>query len=599
MMTRKLLAFVVAAAVVGLIALVYWPAHSAGFVWDDKTCLHDAAWLRTGDSWKQYIWSGFCDWSNYFRPLIVALFVAEVRVFDVAPEPMHLISLALHLINTLLVGLLARMLCLQRGRTSNLLTAAAMLLYGLHPALIEPVVWISSQAELVVTLLTLLALLANTLLKHTAIRAFIVAACFLLAAGAKESAATLPLLLVLFDWMRLDTTSNTGRIAEIRQLWQRQWPVYLSVLAVGIAYLALRFGILGFLLQPTSGAPLFSLARWQTVGFVYLTYWRIIVWPMVDLGPTHEFDPGRFATFDAASAVIDLAAATIFLAGLFAAYKRKPVGYLIVAATVALLPVLHLVPVQFDPSLYHERYTMMATALVLALLPRVASTISLPAPTLRTSVIATATLGLLWLGIAVTNIRVTLPLWSDETKLWQWAAQENPASSRVKNNLLASYIKINDQVRAHALADVLLAQAHPCPECMLNVADLAIADGNLARVKTAMSKAEKAITPITPARHLQAFVLATGVMHEMEHDTDGAAEAYHDAIAMDPLDPTARISFALFLARQGKVTEARAAMDETLPLFPPDTREARREEFEQTLTAAMSAQTPLAPQKDR
>ncbi len=37
----------------------------------------------------------------------------------------------------------------------------SMLLYGIHPALIEPIVWIGCQAELMVTLLTLLAILFN------------------------------------------------------------------------------------------------------------------------------------------------------------------------------------------------------------------------------------------------------------------------------------------------------------------------------------------------------------------------------------------------------------------------------------------------------
>ena len=62
---------------------------------------------------------------------------------------------------------------------------------------------------------------------------------------------------------------------------------------------------------------------------------------------------------------------------------------------------------------------------------------------------------------------------------------------------------------------------------------------------------------------------------------------------MDPLEPIAHTGFALFLARQGKVTEARAAMDEALPLWPPDAREKCRQEFERTLAAAINS-TPTA-----
>jgi len=94
-------------AILAIVVVVYWPVSHARFVWDDNTCFHDSAWLREGSNWVNYALRGFCDWTNYFRPLVVALFVAEVRSFDVSPGPMHLVSLALHLANTLVVGLLA------------------------------------------------------------------------------------------------------------------------------------------------------------------------------------------------------------------------------------------------------------------------------------------------------------------------------------------------------------------------------------------------------------------------------------------------------------------------------------------------------------
>jgi hypothetical protein len=144
-MSSKFLLPTVTLIIICLIAIIYWPTHLAGFVWDDKIFLHDAAWLRYGDNWKHFIFQNFNDWENYFRPLAVALFVAEVRIFDVAPGPMHLVSLGLHMVNTLLVGLLAGKLYAETTSTTkpSLLVYVAMLAFGLHPALIEPVagVW--------------------------------------------------------------------------------------------------------------------------------------------------------------------------------------------------------------------------------------------------------------------------------------------------------------------------------------------------------------------------------------------------------------------------------------------------------------------------
>ena len=137
------------AAIVAL-AVIYWPASHGGFVLDDSTQLHDEAWLR-GKDWYVFVFRGFNDWSNYFRPLVVALLAAELRVFDGAAQPMHLVSIGLHLSNTLLVGLLARHAC--KGYDAPAYSATIpMLVYGLHPALIEPANWVGLQFDLVVIL---------------------------------------------------------------------------------------------------------------------------------------------------------------------------------------------------------------------------------------------------------------------------------------------------------------------------------------------------------------------------------------------------------------------------------------------------------------
>src|ERR1700754_473078 len=98
---------IITLAVLAVIALLYSPVRHAGFVWDDLLDFQQMPWLRTGDQWKQIIFRGFNDWAYYFRPLIVAFFTLQIRLFDVAPGPMHLVSLAMHLLNTFIVGLLA------------------------------------------------------------------------------------------------------------------------------------------------------------------------------------------------------------------------------------------------------------------------------------------------------------------------------------------------------------------------------------------------------------------------------------------------------------------------------------------------------------
>jgi len=442
----------------------------------------------------------------------------------------------------------------------------------------------------------LLGLLANAKINRLPMRTLTVAVCFFLAACAKESAATFPLLLFLFDWIQTDEPQDqSGLLARVRAIWQRQWPVYAAVLSAGILYLALRFAALGFLLD-TSRSPVVALpAQVQTVAYTLLTYWRILVWPMTGLAPTHDVDPARFTPFSVASVSVDLAVLAMLLAGIYGTCKRNPFGYAILAVTVALLPVLHILRVQFDPSLYHERYIMLGLALALSLLPRMVDAILPPSAKLHLAAFAGGAFGLIWLSMAVVNIHATLPLWSDDTRLWQWDVLANPGSDTARNNLLANYIDHHDHVHARALADELLAREIPCAPCMINVAAAAMDEGDLTRAKTAMARAEKAMAESPndpPTSLLQSFILVTARLRELEHDTVGADDAYHDAISMGPLDPQSQTAFALFLARQGKAAQARAAMDETLQLWPPDVRARREREFEQTQAAAAKPALP-------
>lgn len=596
-MNRRLYTTALALSILGFVAIIYWPISHAGFVWVDKTLFQNAAWLRYGAGWKQLIFHHFYDWVNYFRPLVVAAFVAEVRVFDVSPGAMHLVSLALHLGNTCVVGMLALRLTMNNGSENlrRILSRVAMLLYGLHPALIEPVVWISCQAEQLVTFFWLLGLLVNFSVRATALRAVAVAVCFFLAACAKESAAGFPLTLTLLDWISLGAvTANTRPLCKVGALLRRQWPTYLAVAVSGIAYLALRYWAMGFLTQGSGAEPLLSWSRVQTVCYLFLTYWRVLVWPMVELGPLHIVDTRQFATVNATLLVVDIAALGILCAGAWLVWKRRVLGGLIAAVGIALLPVLHIIPVDFDLSLYHERYAMTATAMACALLPGVLTVDFQHARSLLGAVMA-STLVAIWLALGIANIRITVPLWSDDSKLWSWELTQHPDSILAQDHLLAVYVERDDRAHAHVIADLLLKEKPACADCMLNVAALAVNEGDVPRLQAALELARPLMRSTDPVRQQQAFITAMGQLHELQGDAQAAIYAYQDAIRMDALQPLVRMDLALLLARQGKTEDARNVMEVALPLFAPDQRDQRRKEFEAALNA-LSASTPTPSQ---
>ena len=582
-------------AVLALTAFVYGPVRGLGLVWDDKPLLHDKAWLREGNEWISIALHGLADWTNYFRPLGVALFTAEARLFDAAPAPMHLLSLGLHLLNTLLVGTLARSMLKRIGDRSNatLLPYVAMLLFGLHPALIEPIAWISSQCELLVTLFTLLGLVANATLRHKFARAIVVALCFFLAACAKEAAVSFPLLLLTFDWISTGEEFQRSGAAGpkraryiFRALLRRQGLVYLSVFLAGIAYLAFRYWGLGFLTSSYGQAMPLSWVRLQLICFTYLTYWKLLVWPMSGLGPIHIVPEQQFAEFTFAAAAIDAAALAIASTGAYLLWKRRPLGGLIVAVTVTLLPVLHIVPTDFDESIFHDRYAMTALAVACSFLPLVAVTITRQRESPRRLILYCAMATGVWLLVATINIRATLPLWSDEVRLWEWALRQNPGSVVVEDHLLQAYLDSNDLTRAQSVADVLMRDGRSCPNCMINVAYLAVGRGDAERASIALQEAKKAMDKLVPVRQLiVGYILTLGSLSQLQQDPDEAARAYQAAISVDPLNPDAYMSLAFLQARQGNFGEARKTAETALSLCPADDRARRRHEFEQVLAA--------------
>jgi tetratricopeptide (TPR) repeat protein len=545
--------------------------------------------------WKDVLFGNFYNWSNYFRPLVVALFVVEERAFDVAPGPMHLVSLALHLANTLLVGVL----CQRIPGTIHVpwqrcaLTALAMLLYGLHPALTEPLASVSCQFELVVVFFALLGLVLHTSLRQRTWRAIGVGSCFFLAACAKESAVAFPLLVAVFDWILLGgSPADPSNAQTLRRIARQQWPTYVLMLCAGVIYLALRYWALGVLVDPGSMRSMGVVARFQMVAWLYVTYWRIFVWPMTGLGPMHEVDIRQFSSLTPASITIDAVALLLLCAGAYLFLRRKAIGALLAAMTAALLPVLHLIPVEFDSSLYHDRFAMLAIGVGCVLLPGTVASANSPVARRRWVRVSAAAAAVLWLSIAAANIRVTLPLWSEDTKLWRWVVDQHPQSVLAKNHLLSAYLERDDYANAQRVADAIMDEGAACPVCLVNVANLALSTRDAPAARRALDKAAPLIRRINQPRLEQASVVATAQLHELEGDASEALEAYRRALVLEPLDTRARMRMALLLARQGMRAEAQAEAERALALMAPDEREQNLAQFQAAMASAAVQSQP-------
>ena len=570
----------IAGLLLAVVAFVYWPVVHFDFVWDDWQSFHDTAWLTRGGDWEHYVFRDFNNWTVYFRPLVVAFLALQVHVFDSTPGPMHVVSLALHLIDTLLVGALAWRcsLPIYKGRPQQIgMASLSMLVYGLHPVLVEPVAWIGCQYDLMATMFMLLGLLLNACIQPDAIRAPVIGLIFFLAACSKESAMSFPFLVLIFDWALAPNEAPFQPISAIRNIIRQRWKTYAGIIVAGLLYLALRNwglgGELGGVWDKSAAANSTTLVqRLQEICVTYLHYWRTLFWPMPEMGPLHIVDTHRFALVSASSlAICAVSLSIVTIASYLAVRRASPFGAIVLAATAALLPVLHIFPVTFDISFCHERYTMTALSVVCAMLPLVLAKI----PTRnKFAQYALAIVVVFWFLLAAVDIRTTLPKWSNDISLWRWALAMYPHASDANNNLMTAYFRQKDYADLAALEDQQLEDPIPCLSCMLTVANNAADLKDSRRAILALGKVSQSQQIMTShdGRHL--YYLALGKVLMQQGRLWDAEKILENSESLSPQDTRPRLVLADDLAQEGKSEAARQLGEPAIQELPENQRSA-------------------------
>ncbi len=196
-----------AALVVLVVATIgaYIPAFRAGFVWDDDQWLTRNRVLLGKDALRR-IWLEPAAQTQYY-PLTYTSFWIEHQLWGLDPAGYHVVNVALHAANAILVWLVLRALQL-RGAW----LAAAI--FALHPVNVESVAWISERKNTLSALFYLMSILAyvharglGPTLSRRRYRAEVLFVLALVAACAamlsKTATCTLPAaLMLLLCWKR-------------------------------------------------------------------------------------------------------------------------------------------------------------------------------------------------------------------------------------------------------------------------------------------------------------------------------------------------------------------------------------------------------------
>jgi len=525
-----------------LVAVCYANSIPNAFILDDILVVGANERIRHVDPLHflfQSYW-GDLNHAGIYRPLTIFTFSLEYPIWGVWASGFRITNLLLHAVNGWLVFLLARGLL-----GSPVAALASAVVYIVHPIQTEAVVSIVSRSELLAAGLFFTAWLA-----FRKGRTWVTAIIYFLAALAKESAITLPAILML------EMAVTEGGIRKVRESWRR-----FAVLAMsGIAYLTLRVYVLGGLGIPPNGqylnGTLTLFERWLTSGRVFLQYFKLILAP-VQIASDYDFNSIPVAGIGDWDAWLGLAlvAGAIVLALNFT--KVRPVVTIgILFFFIALLPVSNwIMPIAL---LMAERFLYL--------------------PMFGFALLA----GLIWAGIQQRGPRrlvaggfVTLAVllcvshnyvWQDTLTFHENAVRTVPNNARARLGYGFALLRMNKVTEAKEQFE---AGLRILPKSAPLLAGLASAtmklDGRCDRVRPLLGQAFS----IEPGQSHSLWVLGDCFM--IEGDTDHAEQSYRLAIQNTEF-PDAKLlfSWARLLESTGKTQAAVATYKRAALIDPTD-----------------------------
>ncbi|HKI61018.1 MAG TPA: tetratricopeptide repeat protein [Mariprofundaceae bacterium] len=389
-------------------AMAYANAFAGVFQFDDYNVIvhNDAV-----HSWAVW-WN---DFGHGIRPLLKLSYLLN-WLSGFGEIGFHVVNLCIHAVTAMLVYQLSRLFLQQAGKqgdSHDAIALAAALLFAVHPVHTEAVTYISGRSSSLMALLYLSALLAHAGLHRQGkarLAQPITLLLFLLAVAVKESAATLPLALLLWD-------KSTG--VGWREAMRRQWGIWLAWCGLCIWFLA-QPGYASMLLTSASMHAQGFWGREQLAGMAYLI--GQYLWPL-SLNIDPDFGHSDTLTF----LLVGLGA---LLPVAWFLRRELPVLAFSLLWLFVHLVVLHLFFPRLD--IANERQLYLADWPLCLLL----ATGLWHLPQRRVAVAAITVLLVLLAGMTLSRNTV----YRSEVALWEDTVLKSPHKARVHNNLGVAYL---------------------------------------------------------------------------------------------------------------------------------------------------------------
>lgn len=571
----------------------YFNALLNGFVYDDIFQVVENHWIKNTrylpDIFMKGVW-GFAGGgisSNYYRPVMHLFYMVNYHIFGLRPWGFHLVNILLHTAVSLLVFLVAVFLFRKLKSTSYLAPSfIAAILFATHPIHTEVVTWVAGIPDLSFTLLYLLSFYLYARSQEGGLystrRLYVFSLIsFFLATFSKETALTLPLVLIAYESVFVKNPGTA--VSRLRKVLP-----YFLVLGV---YFMFRVHALKGLAPFKRDADLNTYQVVINIFPLFIQYLERLILP-INMNAFYVFHPVASALEPTSLFSILLTMTFVFILCVF--YRKNKLAFLsLLFIAFPLLPVLY-VPV-LGENRFAERYLYLPSfgyVMFIALfIDRIRS--NRPKWTLALN------MGLwVWIGLYASGTISRNPDWKNDYALWTDTVRKSPDGAIPHNELGNAYASkgATDKAMEHYRMALILkphnAEAHNnlglaysskgdtdraieyYQEALRLRPGSASAHNNLGLVYSSKGDIDTAIEhfqealrlhPTSPGIHNN-----LGNVYESKGWTDRAFQHYQKALELDPDYADAHVNLGTFYGATGQIDKAIEHFQVALELKPGD-----------------------------
>lgn len=557
--------FVLSLLLIVVILAVYNQATHFQFVnFDDDRYVTDNPHVGAGLSWSTVKWAVTSTDEANWHPLTWMSHALDYQWFHLNPTGHHFTSIMFHVLS----GVVLFLLLFRATRRLGLSFFVAMV-FALHPANVESVVWVSERKNVLSTLFFLLTLGAYGWYaqKTNWTRYFAVAGLFICALASKPMVVTLPFVLLLLDYWPLQRiqgwTESTVTPASSPAVDRTSRPLtWLVIEKLPFFALSAASCLITMRAQRAAGAvgalPFPFGVRLKNALYSYLLYIKEAVWPS-KLAPLYPHPGNSLAPWKAVVAALVLLAVS-FLVAKFRSRRYLLVGWLWFVGT--LVPVIGIV--QVGNQSMADRYAYIPFIGLFVAIAWSAADLAEQANLSSTIKIAAAACVVLTLSCVTYR---QAGYWRDSLRLWRHTLEVTSNNFVAEDEFGGALTELGrfDEAFPHFVRAAQLQPADPVSHS--NIGAYLHQHG---RAAESIPQYEIAARLTTDTRVLATTYANLGSAFADVGDYPKAHSAFDRSIRLNPTRFNTWVGMGLLAEREGKVEEATRDFVRSVQLQPSD-----------------------------